>query len=77
MAKGFQDRTLHKFASALRNTQELPDQEVCDLLEIACAELPDTADEDPLQAHIYWYAASRMYKLQKFDRFAELLREHP
>ena len=77
MAKGLQDLTLQRFAAAICRTTELPEQEICDLLEIVGTELPDTPNEDPLQAQVFWYAASRMSKLQSFDRFPELLREHP
>lgn len=77
MAKDFQDLSLRKFAAALDRTHDLPDQDICNLLETVGAELPDTSDEEPLQAQVTWYAAARMSKLQKLDRFPELLREHP
>jgi BTB/POZ domain len=77
LAKAFQDLTLLKLGSALSSGPDLSDQDICELLEIAGAELPDLPEENPLQAQIFWYAAGRISRLQKFDRFPELLREHP
>jgi hypothetical protein len=78
IAKGVQDASLRKLAAELARTQDLPEQDICDLLETACTELPDcTVGEDPLQAQVLWYAAARMLKLQKLNRFPKLLRDHP
>ena len=77
MAKGLQDLALRKIAVTLSRAQDLPDQELCDLLEIAGAEIPDTPNDDALQAQIFWYVAQRFRRLQKFSRFPQLLREHP
>lgn len=77
LAPTFQDLILLKLGSFLQSNFDLSDQDICDLLEIAGAELPDTSQEDPLQAQVFWYAAARISRLQKFDRFPQLLREHP
>jgi len=77
MAKGLQHASLRELATALAQMPDLPEQDICDLLEIVCTELPDcTVSEDPLQAQVRWYAAARMLKLQKLNRFSKLLREH-
>jgi hypothetical protein len=78
MAKGLQDVSLRRLATALAKTPDLPDQDICDLLGTVSTELPDgTVNEDPLQAQVFWYAAARMVKLQKLNRFPKMLREHP
>jgi hypothetical protein len=78
MAKGVQDASLRKLAAILARTEDLPEQDICDLLETTYTELPDsTVGEDPLQAQVLWYAAARMLKLQKLNRFPKLLRDHP
>ena len=75
-AHKFQYATLRKFTSPLTNHTSLPDQGVCDLLEIACTELPDRVNEDPLREQIFWYAASRLTQLQNYDYFLRLLEMH-
>ena len=75
-AHKFQYATLRKFTSSLTNHSSLPDQGVCDLLEIACTELPDRVNEDPLRGQIFWYAASRLTQLQNYDYFLRLLEMH-
>lgn len=77
MAKGLQDLALRKIALTLGRTNDLPDQEVCDFLEVAGAEIPDTPNDNALQAQVLWYAALRLHKLQNFNRFHELLRQYP
>lgn len=51
----------------------LPSQALCNLLEIACQEIPEKAVEDPLRAQIFWYAAQRLSTLQKDPCFRTLL----
>jgi hypothetical protein len=76
LAQNFQHHTLRKIADALPETEELSDHDICDLPEIICTELPPMQNEDPLQGQILWCAASRLIRLQKFDRFRELLQQH-
>lgn len=52
-AHKFQYATLRKFTSSLTSRTSLSDQSVCDLLEIACTELPDKVNEDSLRAQIF------------------------
>lgn len=75
-ADKFQYATLRKFTSSFTVSTPLPDQSVCELLEIACTELPDRVNEDPLREHIFWYAASRLTQLQKYEYFLRLLEIH-
>ena len=62
-AHQFQLATLRKFMSSLSSQTLLPDQDVCDLLEVACAELPKRINEDSLRVHIFWYATSQLTRL--------------
>ena len=75
-ASDFQYATLRKFTLSFPPRTPLPDQDVCDLLEIACAELPDKVNEDPLRAQIFWHAATRITQLQNYDYFLRLLEVH-
>jgi len=76
-AHQFQLATLQKFSSSLNSQRSLlSDQGVCDLLDVACAELPERINEDPLRAQIFWYATSQLTRLQKYDYFLRLLRIH-
>lgn len=77
LATSFQDLVLRKIAETLGQARDLSDHELCNLLEIAAAEVPDLPGDDALQAQVCWYAAQRFRRLQKFSRFPELLREHP
>ena len=74
-AKDFQRAALRQFLtpSPPYASFKLSDQCICELLEIACGELPERLEEDPLRAHIFWYAASRLKELQGFDYFLHLL----
>ncbi len=74
-AHNFQYATLRKFTRSFYHAS-LPDQGLCDLLEIACTELPDRVNEDPLRQQIFWYAASRLTRLQNYDYFLRLLDMH-
>ena len=75
-AKDFQRAALNKFHRSFASAS-LSDQGICDLLEIACAELPERVDEDPLRAQVFWYAASRLTQLRDYDYFLKLLEAHP
>jgi hypothetical protein len=77
LASNFQNAISHKFTINLSKAQELPEGDICDLLPVCSTELPVLEHEDPLQAQIFCYAASRLSKLQKFDPFVVLLQQHP
>ncbi|KAL8674154.1 MAG: hypothetical protein Q9168_001448 [Polycauliona sp. 1 TL-2023] len=53
-AHKFQFATLRKFTSSFGSQTSLSDQTVCELLDIACTELPERIHEDPLRAQIFW-----------------------
>ena len=72
-ARQLQLATLRKFTSSFGAGKSLPDQCICDLLDVACTELPDRPGEDPLRAQIFWYAASQLGRLQGYDYFLRLL----
>lgn len=65
--------TLRKFTSSFGTRNSLSDHCICDLLDIACTELPDRPGEDPLRAQIFWYAASQLGRLQGYNYFLRLL----
>ena len=67
---------LQQFTAEFSRGLGLPDQAVCDLLEIVCLELPDKIEEDPLRAQVLWYGASRLTSLQKYPNFRTLLDTH-
>lgn len=72
-AHKLQFAVLRKFTLFFTNQTSLSDHAICDLLEIACTELPERVDEDPMRAQIFWYAAARLTQLQTYDYFLRLL----
>ena len=72
-ANAFQVYVLKRFLKDFNSYTQLSDWIICDLLEVACDELPDRVNTDPLKAHIYWYVAARLDRLGKFPRFADVL----
>ena len=75
-AKDFQRAALNKFHRSFAKAS-LSDQGICDLLKIACVELLERVDEDPLRARVFWYAASRLTQLRDYDYFLKLLEARP
>ena len=75
-AHHFQLATLRKFTSSWSSQISLSDQGVYDLLEVPCAELPERRNEDPLRTQIFWYATSKLTRLQNYDYFLRLLGMH-
>ena len=76
-ATGFQIHVLKRFLKDFHYNTTISDWIVCDLLEVACDELPDRVNTDPLKDHIYWYVAGRLDRLGKFPRFADILCNRP
>lgn len=72
-ARRLQLAILRKFILSFGAKTFLPDQCICDLLDVACTELPDRLVEDPLRAQIFWYTASQLGRLQGYDYFRHLL----
>ena len=72
-AKSFQKAALRKFTKSFNENLTLADQTVCELLEIACTEIPERVKTDQLTEQIYWYAASRLDSLKSYDYFIKLL----
>ena len=75
-AKDFQRIALQKFMEAFNDNLNLGDQAICDLLEIACTELPERVQEDQLKAQIYWYATRMLSSLKEYNYFVKLLDTH-
>lgn len=76
-AIAFQRTVLLKFMSSFNDKTQLSDQGLCDVLEIACAEITARVDEDPFRDQVFWYATRRLTQLQKYGRFKQLLSEQP
>ena len=64
---------MKQFLKDFNSYAQISDWLICDLLEVACDELPDRVTVDPLKARIYWYVAARLDRLKKFSRFADIL----
>ena len=72
-AKRFQKAALRKFTKCFDEDLLIADQAACELLEIACTEIPERVKGDQLAEQIYWYAASRLDSLKHYDYFIKLL----
>ncbi|MCJ1353341.1 MAG: hypothetical protein MMC33_003326 [Icmadophila ericetorum] len=72
-AKVFQRAALRQFTASFNSGLKIPDQSVCDLLDIACGELPERVEEDPLRAQIFWFAALHLTQLREYGYFLRLL----
>lgn len=75
-AERFQQAVLWKFSANFSGTS-IPDQAICELLEIVCTELPERSDEDSLRDLIFWYAAKRLSTLKKYTVFQQMLVDIP
>ncbi|KAH8626868.1 hypothetical protein IG631_18886 [Alternaria alternata] len=45
----------------------ISDEDVCEILRIACTKIAERAREDPMRAQIFWYAGTKITKLQQSD----------
>lgn len=59
-ANAFQVYVLKRFLKDFNSYTQLSDWIICDLLEVACDNLPDRVNTDPLKAHMYWHMAARL-----------------
>ena len=73
-ASTFQRTVLQAFVSGFSASLTLPAEAICDLLGIACEQLRDGAQLDPLRAQIFWFAASKMDRLQTNPYFRTMLK---
>jgi hypothetical protein len=77
LAPRFRAQCLWRFTQMLGSNTTIPDDSICDLLQIACTDVVERKKEDPLRAHIFWYAGVRISGLQKSSLFRHLLRNTP
>ncbi|KAB2102961.1 hypothetical protein AG0111_0g8746 [Alternaria gaisen] len=77
MAPKFKAYSFCRFAESLRSDTFISDESVCELLRIACTEIAERVREDPMRAHIFWYAGTKITKLQKSGMFRQLLCDTP
>lgn len=77
MAPKFKAYSFWRFAQSLSSGTSISDESVCELLRIACTEIAERVKEDPMRAHIFWYAGANITTLQKSDMFHQLLCDTP
>lgn len=77
MAPRFQAYTLWRFVQTLGTNTHISEESVCELLRVACEEIAERVREDPMRAHIFWYAGAQISKLQKSSLFRQLLCDTP
>lgn len=75
-AERFQKAVLWKFATSF-SSATIPDQAICELLEIVCTELPELSKENGLRDLVFWYAASKLSSLKKYNIFQKMMQEMP
>ncbi|KAK8197017.1 uncharacterized protein BKA78DRAFT_70600 [Phyllosticta capitalensis] len=75
VAKRFQESILWRFDLELNYAfvENVSDDDLCGILEVAFSELPERPDVDPLQRKVARLGASRLFDLQKYPRFKDEL----
>jgi hypothetical protein len=77
IAPGLQSHCLWRFTKPLTTDTKISEEVICDLLEIACTEIPERIKKDALRSQIFWYAGVKLSSLQKSDMFRQLLCDVP
>jgi hypothetical protein len=77
MATKLQAYCMWRFSESLSAQTSIPDEIICDLLQIACCEITERAEDDALRSQILWYGANKLVNLQKLDMFREILLDIP
>lgn len=73
-APKFQDAVLRNFTRNFTSDTVMADQQICELLKIACEEIAERSnDDDAMRKHIFWYASTRLSQLQLCPYFFEVL----
>lgn len=75
-AHRFQKVVLEVFCRNLTYSN-LPDNLLCEILEIAASEIPSRSKEDPLRDQIFWLASKRLQTLRKRPEFKMVLERYP
>jgi len=76
-ARKFQAYALSRFTQSLDSRAFVSDESTCDLLRIACNEITERVNEDPMRAHIFWFGGTKISELQKYDLFRQTLCDIP
>ncbi|KAF1994758.1 hypothetical protein P154DRAFT_567153 [Amniculicola lignicola CBS 123094] len=77
MAPKFKAYSLWRFTQSLRGNASISDENICELLRIACTEITERRREDPMRAQILWYGGINITKLQKLGMFRQMLCDVP
>jgi hypothetical protein len=77
IAPKFQAQCLWRFTESLSSSTPISDESTCQLLLIACTEIPEVLGEDPLRSYIFWFGGSKILSLQKSGMFRQLLCDMP
>jgi hypothetical protein len=76
LAGNFQSHCLWRFTESLVNST-ISEEDLCELLRIACMEITERSKENPMRAQIFWYGATKLTSLLKVDMFQQLLSDIP
>jgi hypothetical protein len=76
-APRLQASCLWRFTQFPAHNTVISDEATCELLQIACTEITERVSEDPMRAHIFWYAGYKISSLQKSGMFRQLLCDVP
>jgi hypothetical protein len=77
LAPKFKAYSFWKFAQSLRSDTFISDENICELLRIACMEITERIREDPMRAQILWYRGKKITNLQKLGMFRQMLCDVP
>lgn len=72
-ARRFQAHCLWRFVNSLNASTTISEESICELLQIACAEITERVKEDPMRSHIFWLGGVKITHLQKSGMFCQLL----
>ncbi|OAL42689.1 hypothetical protein IQ07DRAFT_686215 [Pyrenochaeta sp. DS3sAY3a] len=73
LAPKFQSCVLWRFCESLGTGTHISDENICELLQIACTGFTERVREDPMRSQIFWYAAYKITSLQELSMFRQLL----
>jgi hypothetical protein len=77
IAPKFKAQCLWRFTEDLESDTTVSDDCTCELLNIACIEITERAEEDLMRSQIFWYAGKKIRDLQKSPAYGQLLRDEP
>jgi hypothetical protein len=77
IAPRFKAQCLWRYTESLSSNTTISEESICELLRIACTEITERTNEDPMRSQIFWHAGVKITLLQKSVTFRQLLREEP